>query len=87
MKTICFLLLSLPVLAFTQTPQAFNYQGVLRNSNGTIMASQALIARFTLHQSSAAGLTVYQETFNLTTNSLGLFVAQIGTGAVVFTSV
>ncbi len=57
-----------------------NYQAVARNSNGTVLANQAVTVRFTIRGGSAAGPVQYQETQNATTNALGLFTLQIGRG-------
>ena len=58
---------------FAQAPLAFNYQAVLRTTAGAIMANQSATVRLTIHQGSATGTTVYQETFTLTTNQFGVF--------------
>ncbi|MBK6990257.1 MAG: hypothetical protein IPH33_19545 [Bacteroidetes bacterium] len=39
--------------------------------------------RFSIHDSTAGGMVVYQETQNKTTSVLGLFTANIGEGVVV----
>ncbi len=81
------------LLPFTQAqvPDGFNYQAVVRNSTGTIMANQTVLMRLTIHQSTAGGTNVYQETQNTSTNSYGLVNLVIGQGSQVgpntFTSV
>ena len=60
-----------------------NYQAVIRNSSGTIIANQSIGIRIKILQSSANGSTVYNETFTPTTNAYGMVSLQIGTGSVV----
>lgn len=68
--------------AWAQVPQKFNYQGIARNGSGAPIASQALGLRITIHDGSAGGPTVYQETNTATTNAYGLYNLAIGTGNV-----
>ena len=68
----------LPV--FAQAPQKFNYQAVCRNSTGAVIASQAVTFRLTVHDLSAVGAILYQETQNANTNSFGLVNLKIGDG-------
>lgn len=67
--------------AFAQSGLAgINYQAVARNNNGTVLASQNLTVRFTIHGGAAAGPVQYQESHTTTTNALGLFTLQLGRG-------
>jgi len=61
-------------------PEGINYQAVARNSSGNPLISFPLTVRFTIHDGSAAGAVVYQETHGVTTNVFGLFTAVIGSG-------
>lgn len=71
------------LLTHAQAPNAIPYQGVARNASGDILASQTIRLRMSIHTGTATGTVVYQETFNPTTNLLGLFNVNIGTGTVV----
>ena len=76
MKKVLFsiaLLCSLGIKASAQTPQAFNYQGVARNTAGAPMGSTTLGLRLSIHDGSATGPVVYQETHTPTTNAFGLY--------------
>ncbi len=84
-----FLLLTMAIIAmvvfmnsssFGQAPQGINYQAVLRDGAGVIMANEAVTVQFTIHSGSAGGATVYQETHSLTTNDYGLVTTDIGGG-------
>ena len=66
-----------------QSPESMNYQAVIRNASGSLLASQNVGLRIKIKQASASGTVVYQETFTKTTNAYGLVSLQIGTGTVV----
>src|SRR5438034_1862911 len=68
----------LSVLVFGQAPGQINYQGVARNSKGSLLANQVISLRLTIHDGDANGTIVYQETRTLRTTSFGLFTVGIG---------
>jgi uncharacterized protein (TIGR02145 family) len=84
MKT--FLTLSLHLLftsfLWAQAPQGIPYQAVMRNADGTVMASSAVDLTFMIHDGSAAGTVVYQESHSLTSNAQGLVTCVVGNGVV-----
>ena len=53
--------------AHAQAPQGISYQSIVRNSAGTIISNQAVSIRFSIHDSSAIGTIVYQESHASTT--------------------
>ncbi len=63
---------------FAQTPQSFNYQAVLRNASGQVMANQEVEIGVAILQGSDTGTEVFAETHSVTTNSFGLANLQIG---------
>ncbi|MBA0884206.1 hypothetical protein GTZ96_010930, partial [Flavobacterium sp. BBQ-18] len=69
--------------AYAQAPQAIPYQGVARNASGDIRALQNISLRFTIHNSTSTGATVFQETHTVMTTNLGLFNVNIGSGTAV----
>lgn len=80
-KLISFLLLSTFVcLAFTsmaQVPEAINYQGVLRDSDGDILSNKLVNVKLSILES---GASVFVETHNgVSTNEFGLINLKIGT--------
>lgn len=81
LAAISFLLSCLLLQA--QSPAKFNYQAVARNNSGATIANQPISVRFTIHDLTISGNTLYQETHNVTTNALGLFTSVIGGGTVV----
>jgi len=80
MKKLLFtLLISITTLAYSQTPQQISYQGVARNTSGTVLANQPIGIRFDIHQGSASGSIVFSETHTgVLTNGFGLFTTYIG---------
>ncbi len=81
-----FLTLSIHLLItsflFAQAPQGIPYQAVLRNADGTVMASSAANMVFMIHDGSATGIVVYQESHTLTSNAQGLVSCIVGNGVV-----
>ncbi len=81
-------ILSLWVVILTATISAYsqlspaagiiNYQGVARNSVGNVLVNQAISLRLTIHNNTATGPVIYQETRVVTTNPFGLFNVQVG---------
>jgi hypothetical protein len=79
-NNLSFLLIGLllAIGGYGQAPGIFNYQGVARNSVGNALINQNISLRLTIHDVSAAGPIVYQETRAVTTNPFGLFNVQVG---------
>lgn len=85
MKKIIFLMLSLMQIALTvssQTPPAFKYQAVARNSDGSLIQNQPVAFRISILQGGASGTLVYQECHTAATNNYGLVNLEIGRGSV-----
>src|ERR1043165_2862322 len=83
MKKIALLFLGCLLFAtcilHAQSPQLMNYQAVVRNSTGTPVANNTPVKlRFTIHDGSASGTTVFTETQTTTSNQFGLVNVQIG---------
>jgi hypothetical protein len=73
-------LLSLMYTLTTFAQTGMNFQGVARNSNGVILASQPITIRLSILQGTASGTIEYQETKSINTNAQGLFNLVIGDG-------
>src|ERR1043165_9725220 len=69
--------LVLLINANAQVPQGVNYQGVARNNAGTPLTSTAIALRLSVLDGSG-GPVLYQETHNVSTNTLGIFSVVIG---------
>lgn len=76
-----FLILSIALTGlFAQTPNFFQYQTEIRNTQGAVLPNQSVTMQFSLHKSTADGTIVFSETHNVTTNSNGIVSLQIGRG-------
>ncbi len=75
--TVAIFLLSLS-LVFAQ--QGFNYQAVARTDAGALLADQSMDMRLSIHRGSQTGILIWQETHAITTNSMGMFDLQVGSG-------
>ncbi len=73
---ICIMLLQ----GHGQVPQKFSYQAVLRNSDGTVIASQPVTVKITLRKAASNGTIVYNETFSQNTSAQGVVSLSIGGG-------
>ncbi len=71
-------LLFIGLAVFAQTPTSFNYQAVLRDASGGILANQQVEIGVTLLQGSVTGTEVFTETHSVSTNNFGLANLQIG---------
>lgn len=83
MKKILYLsccLLWICQLLYSQAPQAFNYQAVVRNKTGEVLKAQPLDIQITILSDHAQGPTAYQETHTTTTSDAGTISLQIGKG-------
>ncbi len=74
------LLFSTPLLA--QAPQAFKYQSIVRNEDGTPMANKEISIRATIKEASENGEILYQEEHLKTSNTYGLLNLEIGKGII-----
>ena len=71
------------ISAFSQVPDAFSYQAVVRNSAGEVIANQNVSFQISILQTSENGTAVYVETHSATTNKFGLVSLEIGHGNVI----
>jgi uncharacterized protein (TIGR02145 family) len=63
-----------------QSPQGIPYQAVMRNADGSVMTSSAVSLTFMIHDGTANGTVVYQESHALTSNAQGLVSCVVGNG-------
>lgn len=85
-KTLPFLfattLLWLSLISAAQVPQGFNYQAVVRDNAGGVIANQIIALRISILDSNSNGNVLYKEKHQPLTNQFGLVTISIGTGAV-----
>jgi len=78
------LLFCCTILSAQQIPDAISYQGIIRNTDGTVLAGQPVTMRFTITEITATGNQIYREKHTPTTNEFGLVTLQVGRGQVDF---
>lgn len=80
-KILVFLLFSIIfTAAWAQSPNLFNYQSVVRDPSGNIVADSPIGLRISILKGSASGSVSYSETHYLSTNAFGLISVKIGAG-------
>ncbi|MBT6440127.1 MAG: hypothetical protein HOK72_10535 [Flavobacteriales bacterium] len=87
MKKILLSLVAIATISLSalgQAPEGFKYQAVVRDAGNLILNNQAVGMRLTIQQGSIGGVTVYSETFSITTNTYGLVNLEIGTGTTAY---
>ena len=80
-KRNCLLLIAIlfTAVAQAQAPQQLNYQAIVRNAAGNALGGGVTVSiRFQIHNLSAAGTVVFQESQHAITNQFGLINLPIG---------
>ncbi len=77
---ICCLVFVIKTPVIGQAPESFNYQAVVRNNSGELIANQFVGIQIGIIQGSSLGSSVYSETHTVTSNTYGLVNLKIGTG-------
>lgn len=72
------LTLFISTLLIAQAPALIPYQAAARDASGQPLANTNVNARFTIHDGSATGASVWQELQTVSTSALGLFTVQLG---------
>jgi len=80
-KTLIFFLCIISFAATAQSPEAFTYQFVVRNTSGQIIADQNVSLRISILSGSTSGNSIYTETHTTLTNQIGLVSLMIGRGS------
>jgi hypothetical protein len=75
--------IALALIGLAQVPDAFNYQAVVRNNAGEILANQNVSFRISILQGSESGTVMYSETHTISTNAFGLVNLKVGEGTLV----
>ena len=81
-KTISFLFICFfaGIQLYAQTPDAFQYQALVRNTSGAAMLNTNVTVSFKIHQKTATGSVVFAEWHQTATNASGIVNLQIGKG-------
>ena len=60
LRIILFILI--PLFGFSQAPQKINFQSILRNTNGEVVANKSVSLKISILSGSISGISVYSET-------------------------
>ncbi|MCK5169465.1 MAG: hypothetical protein KAQ75_06280, partial [Bacteroidales bacterium] len=83
LRLILFILLAISnFLVFSQAPEKFNYQAVIRNDAGELINNQNVSVRISIIDNTVDGDLLYSETHSETTNTYGLVNLKVGEGTV-----
>jgi len=79
---LCVAFLSLKGISYAQSgaPNGINYQAVIRNNQGTLVANSPVAIRINIRQNSASGIVIFSEKHLVTTTQYGLVNFVIGAG-------
>ncbi|MGE0077401.1 MAG: DNA/RNA non-specific endonuclease [Bacteroidales bacterium] len=79
-KILALVLFCLTVSSvFAQSTDRFNYQAVVRNTDGSVIANRQVDVRVSILQGGTSGASIYVESFSQATNGYGLINLSIGT--------
>jgi uncharacterized protein (TIGR02145 family) len=79
-----FLFLALSLCSHSQSTSTIPYQAVVRNTDGSTMANASLNITLIIHDVTANGSVVYEESHATSSNAQGLISVSVGEGAVTF---
>ncbi|OFX82272.1 MAG: hypothetical protein A2W99_09450 [Bacteroidetes bacterium GWF2_33_16] len=82
-KFIIGLFLFISITSFSQVPDKFNYQGLLRNSSGDLVKNASITVKIYLLQGSSSGTIQYSENHSVSTNNYGQFNVFVGAGTLI----
>ena len=84
MKSIklLFMMLILPAILLAQSPGAFNYQAIIRHSDGQVIVDKHIDLRISILPGSNNASAAYTELHTIQTNAYGLVNLAIGRGEV-----
>ncbi|MCV2483567.1 hypothetical protein OD917_01430 [Flavobacterium sp. SH_e] len=82
-QTLLLLFVTVTFKVFAQSPEKMSYQAIIRGQDNNLVETKQIGVKVVVHQSTASGTIVYQETHSPTTNSNGLVSLEIGTGTIV----
>ena len=75
-----FMLMGMLSFGFAQSPEAINYQAVVRSNSGVVMANQSLTVKVGIYSDAAGTMLAFEETHSLSTNDYGMLSLKIGQG-------
>jgi len=85
MKKLLFTsaLIALVITSYSQAPNAFNYQAVIRDNSGSVISNQNISLRVNIMKGTESGESVYTEIHLVNSGDLGIINLIIGEGNVI----
>jgi predicted lipoprotein with Yx(FWY)xxD motif len=81
--SLLIVLMAVTGLLQAQAPQGFNYQGVARNSFGTVINNRPISLRMSIRDLTSGGTVLYSERHTVNTDQYGVFAISVGNGTVI----
>lgn len=82
-KVLFFSFLLISQFIFSQAPEEFTYQAVVRDASGNLLANTNVGVQLSILKTNSSGTAVFVETHSVTSNTNGLITLNIGTGTFV----
>ncbi|UOX35098.1 hypothetical protein LXD69_06185 [Flavobacterium sediminilitoris] len=86
-RILLFVFLLIGMFSYSQSPEGFTYQGVVRDASDALVTNSSIGMRISILQTSPSGTAIYVETQTPTSNINGLVSLEIGSGTVVSGSI
>jgi len=81
-RNLLIVLMLVCMNVYSQSPQSFKYQAVVRDTAGNILDDQNVGLKIDVLQGSSSGTSVYSEEHSATTNQFGLINLEVGGGSI-----
>ena len=80
---LLFLFLAITFKLHAQSPEKMSYQAIIRAQDNSLVLNSNISLNIIIHQSTASGKIVYQESHSVRSNNNGLVSLEIGTGTII----
>ena len=80
---LLFLFLAITFKLHAQSPEKMSYQAIIRAQDNSLVLNSNISLNIIIHQSTASGKVVYQESHSVRSNNNGLVSLEIGTGTII----
>ncbi|MCK5168453.1 MAG: hypothetical protein KAQ75_01135 [Bacteroidales bacterium] len=84
---ILFFVVLTGIAVYSQAPEKFNYQAVIRDNTGELIINQDISLKISILEGTSTGTPVFSEVHNETTNAYGIVNIEIGSVSGDFSSV
>ena len=80
---LLFLFLAITFKLHAQSPEKMSYQAIIRAQDNSLVLNSNISLNIIIHQITASGKVVYQESHSVRSNNNGLVSLEIGTGTII----